>query len=146
MDSWTRWHPIDVFPCVWDKFRDAFRDGRIIAPYLVLSELADNATALSQWINDKNLHTYFVIDTDDVSRLAGNIISEYRDLIDLDSGRNQADPNVIALSIVKGFPLVTGEVRRTNIAKRHKIPDVCDDKNVEWFNVIEFMRREGWRF
>jgi len=146
MDAWSRWHPIKVFPCVWESFENALRNDRIVAPYLVLTEISQNAIALNKWINYRNLHTYFINDTNEVRELAAEIMGDYNDLVDHGRLRQQADPNVIALSMIKNFPLVTGEKPRKKVSERRKIPDVCMDKGVEWFNVVEFMKREGWKF
>jgi len=146
MDAWSRWHPIDVFPCVWERFETALKNNRIVAPYLVLTEILQNAIDLNKWINARHLQTYFINDTSEVRELASEIMEEYRDLVDIGRERQQADPNVIALSMIRGLPLVTGEKPRKKVTDRHKIPDVCIDKGVEWFNVVKFMKREKWCF
>ena len=146
MDAWSRWHPIDVFPCVWEAFNQAFLDNLIISPYPVLPEILKWAPDLNNWINENQHHTYFLINSDDVRKLSADILEKFPELIDIGRYPPQADPDVIALAKWHKIPVVSGEKHRRKDTDPPRIPNVCDDLNVKCFNVIEFMRRENWKF
>lgn len=146
LDAWSRWHPIDVFPCVWGSFSKAFLDDIIISPYPVLPEILKWAPDLSMWINDRRHNTYFLDNTSEVRTLSDDILERYDDLIDKGKYPPQADPDVIALAKLRDIPLVTGEKPRKKVTNPHRIPDVCNDLGVDCIDIIKFMRREKWLF
>ena len=65
----------------------------------------------------------------------------------LETGRNQADPWVIALArIVDRGIVVSDEGRSRNPAKKPKVPDVCDYFGVQCIKFHEFLEITDWQF
>jgi len=69
----------------------------------------------------------------------------YQRLVEDRKGTYGADPFVIALAKVENLAVVTGEKASQNPSKP-KIPDVCDELEIECLSILDLMRREGWRF
>ncbi len=72
------------------------------------------------------------------------MLSAYPELVKELSGRNQADPFVVALARVRRLTVVTEE--KVGVHKRPRIPMACEHFNVPCMNVVSFIRDCGWRF
>jgi Domain of unknown function (DUF4411) len=96
---------------------------------------------------ENNLTGFFVELTDSVQNAVTDILKNpnYQRLVEDRKGTYGADPFVIALAKVEDLIVVTGE-RATNNLNKPKIPDVCNDMGIECINILDLMRREGWRF
>ena len=154
MDSYIRWHPPDIFPCVWTEFENAIQSGIIISPYLVLGEMKKKASDLAIWADNPNRWRMFIENNDKVQELIVEILQEFRDtgFVNMNKIFPQADPDVIALAFIRRIPVVTGEKPQRKdrpsdpIKNPHKIPDVCKHYGVEWMNIVDFMREQEWVF
>ena len=58
---------------------------------------------------------------------------------------NGADPLVISQAQAENLIVVSGE-RTTNNPKKPKIPDVCNDLDIQCISILQLMRKEGWTF
>lgn len=59
-----------------------------------------------------------------------------------------ADAYVIALAKLNGGIVVTQETSvhtKPNTRRSHFIPDVCQDLGVPCINLLDLMRRKGWK-
>ena len=65
-------------------------------------------------------------------------------LIKPGTGRNRADPFVIATSLELGMTVVTEE--RGGSEAKPKIPSVCKALSIDCVSVVELIRRERWTF
>ena len=73
------------------------------------------------------------------------IMSKYGQLVDTKKNRSGSDPWVIALARARGLTVVTGEKATGNL-KKPKIPDVCRDLGVPCLEIVDFFRKQGWRW
>ncbi len=61
-------------------------------------------------------------------------------------GRSGADPFVIALAEQHDAIVVTQETPAGLNARSPKIPDVCNERDVAWINLLGLIQREKWVF
>ncbi len=152
MDSFIRWHPPDVFPCVWERIEQAIQNGVIISPRSVFDEMTYKASKLANWVNDPHKYHAFLENDNPTQELISKILEIFPDLIDSGRIKQQADPDVIALAFIRRIPVVTGEKPQRKdrpsdpIKNPHKIPDVCKHYRVKWMNIVDFMREQEWVF
>jgi len=141
--AWHELYPIDVFPKFWELMDQLVAEKRILAPDEVLRELAKKDDALHKWAKART--DVFVPFDESLLAKGAEITNKYRRLLEQKTGRNGADPWVIALAALRGAVLVTKEGPSGTLAKP-KIPDVCQAEKIEWITVLEVIRREKWSF
>lgn len=147
----NRNNPIDVFPSIWKKLRFLVEKNRLVAPREVLNEIKQNDDMLSKWA--KNQKKMFKEPTQKQIELVQEILKDFPALIDAER-KFDADPWVIAPAIelssstqqtlinIKRI-VVTEEKLREN---RVRIPLVCIKKSIDFIDIVELFRAEGWKF
>ena len=75
---------------------------------------------------------------------AREVLSRHPGLTKPGTGRNRADPFVIATAWELGMTVVTEE--RGGSEAKPKIPSVCRSLDIDCFSVVDLIRREGWTF
>lgn len=147
LDAWVRYYPIDTFPTFWVNFEKFITNGTGVASELIKHELTVKDDGCIKWFQSNRLDLFFQPIDDDIQNHVTELMKNpnYQRLVEDRKGTNGADPFVIALAQSKNLIVVTGEKATRNIAKP-KIPDVCNDLNIQCITVLELMRKEGWRF
>lgn len=147
LDAWVRYYPHDTFPSFWERFKVLIKSGSGIAVELIEHEISKKDDGCHKWFTQNNLNEFFIELTAAVQTEVSAILQNpnYQRLVEERKGTYGADPFVIALAKVEDLIVVTGERATNNIAKP-KIPDVCNDMGIECINILDLMRREGWRF
>lgn len=115
----------------WRFLDQAWVDGQLVIPSIVLDELAAQSTDVHAWVRDRRL---LLVEPDDsVQRLAGDLATRYRFKV----GYDAADPFVIAEAKVRGFTVATYEGRSPtgSVARARKrtdnIPTICATEGVK---------------
>ena len=147
LDAWVRYYPLDLFPSFWDKFHILAESKDVIAIELIGHELRTKDDGCYNWFKDNNLSYFFVEISIPVEKEVTEILRDpnYQKLVDDRKGTYSADPFVIALAIVEGLIVVTGERASNNILKP-RIPDVCNSIGIDCINILDLMRTEKWSF
>ncbi|BBL75750.1 hypothetical protein MishRS11D_28480 [Methylomagnum ishizawai] len=144
MDARIRHYPPDVFPSFWRGIDELLAEDRLKAPVLLLDETVPKDDELSGWV--KRNEDALIMPMDEAQQNAvAAILGTFPNLINPNKSRSMGDPFFIALAQVNGLILVTGEKNRGN-PNKPKIPDVCDALSIPCLNILELIRREGWRF
>lgn len=141
--AWHEAYAIDVFPTFWDNIEELIDDGRFIAPDEVFRETKRRDDDLHKWF--KKRKECFVAIDDDLQDAVSGVMAEFQFLVKNRPGKNAADPWVIALAMVNEATVVTEE-SYDNSKKYPKIPQVCQHYGIDYINVLELARKEGWRF
>lgn len=144
LDGWRRYYPPDVFPAVWRGFDDLIKQGHLRASEEVLVELKKRDDEVYEWAKKRKAQMFVPIDVSTQERVIV-ILDHHEKLVDTRRNRSAADPFVIALAMVEGCKVVTGE-KATNSADRPNIPDVCGALGVPCIELLELFRLEGWKF
>jgi predicted nucleic acid-binding protein len=143
LDAWVRYYPPDVFPTIWSQMDVSAKNGEIFVIEEVVRELEKKDDGIHGWIKERE--TIIVPIDDEVQKHVVQIMSKYSRLVDTKKNRSVGDPWVVALALVRGLTVVTGEKASGNLAKP-KIPDVCKDLGLSCLEMVDFFRKQGWRW
>lgn len=132
----------EFFPSLWADLERFVKQGLLIAPKEVLSELNRQDDEISRWAN-QNKWMFVDLDSDQTKELS-NILKVFPNIIDVDKIFD-ADPIIIALAKCQGWGVITNEKPSTK-PKNVKIPDVCNHYHIECLSLFDFFRRQGWRY
>lgn len=148
MDWQARFYPTDVFVGLKVRIEALISDGKLCGPEIVREELDSVGTpALKSWA--KSQSGLFVPLEPQLQGETAAIQSRYPELVDVKSGRESADPWVIALAKLRGWTVVSQETSASEKRKPPKsyyIPDVCRHLGIPCINLLGLMRKEGWTF
>src|SRR5437879_13226899 len=94
IDGWQRYYPPDVFPTLWTKLDVLVKNGEIISSEEVYVELAKKSDELHDWIKDRK--QMLVPLSEEIQRLASELLAKHPRLVDTIRRRSKSDPFVIA--------------------------------------------------
>lgn len=141
LDAWVRHYPIDVFPTIWRRLEDAIRSGLIFASEEVVRELERKDDEAYAWIKG---HPEMVVPfSAEIEAEVIRLMARFPRLVDTKKGRSGGDPFVIALAIVGGHSVITGE-HATGKLDVPRIPDVCKELGVPCLRILDFFREQKW--
>jgi len=142
LDAWTRHYPLDTFPTFWEHMNVAARDGTIHVSEEVVRELEKKDDGAAGWIKAR---PGMIITTDvAVQKKVTEILKTHPRLVNASKNRSGGDPFVIAVAAVHGLSVVSGELPSGSMRKPH-IPDVCAATGISCWNLLEFVRFQGWK-
>lgn len=140
LETWVRNFPRDVAPGLWERLEGLIDQGTIVAPDEVFEEIAKKEDEVHEWAKARRDRLFVPID-DAQAACVREIVNGYPNI--LRSGRNRADPFVVALAQVRGLTVVTEE-GLDGSDRRPKIPYVCGLRSVACTNVVGLMREQEW--
>ena len=143
IEGWFRLFPPDIVPGFWEGIDELIRNGELRATEEVLTELERKHDIIFNWACERQ--DLFIPIDERTQLIVRDILQNHRTLIDSRRNRSSADPFVIALAMMNSSIVVTEE-HPTESDNRPHIPDVCNAYNLEWINLVELIRREGWEF
>ena len=143
LDGWVRYYPPAHFPNLWDQIDLLIQGGRFHASEEVLIEVERHDESLNEWIEARR-EQIVIATTDEVAAVVQDILRSHERLVMSGSGRNRADPFVIAVARLHDAVVVTGE--RGGTPQRPKIPSVCADFGIRTINLLDLIKEEGWVF
>lgn len=174
-------HPIDIYSKFWIKLNQKLDsllcDGRLILTDLVKDEVIHTAGKREDgsddpavmWIKERSKYIQNISNDFDIVSKVQKIIELFPRSANIDDVPPDADPYLIAYSLLKreqvdlsgnvpNLVIITHEKRNrnTNIEKIRsqkpphqeitKIQSICDYYEIESMDVFEFFRAEGWTF
>jgi hypothetical protein len=120
----------------------AARDGTIHVSEEVVRELEKKDDGAAGWIKAR---PGMIITTDvAVQKKVTEILKTHPRLVNASKNRSGGDPFVIAVAAVHGLSVVSGELPSGSMRKPH-IPDVCAATGISCWNLLEFVRFQGWK-
>lgn len=141
--AWVRSYPPENFPNFWDNLDAMAQQGRILVPEEVYKELAAKQDELMEWVQDRT-EWLLAPTTTAVMLKVRDVLGRHPGLAKPSTGRDKADPFVVATAWQLGMTVVTEE--RGGSAQKPKIPSVCADLGIECQSVVDVIRRERWTF
>lgn len=142
---YTRTHPPDVAPGLWDRLANQIDAGVIVASEEVINEIRF-PEPLVKWVKERGAK--FRRETDeDVQVEVERIVNKYYHADFFDTPGDAADPFVVAVAIVDGCTVVCDEKKGKGPGKRKspKLPDLCDELGIDHINALELQRAIGVR-
>lgn len=147
IEVFANYYP-DQFPSFWDNVDDLIRADRLTSVRQVKQELEvrSDSDHIDEWVDRHE--KLFPTPSEDEMEKAREILSvpHFQQLIskkDRLRPKPAADPWIIARAAAIDGCVVTEEAHKPHSAK---IPNVCDHFGVDWCNVEDMLRQEGWRF
>ena len=148
IQAWQKYYSPKVCPSYWDILIILGNEGRIFLPEMVYEEIVRTEDDLSQWLKTSNIPIRKI--DENVTNCLKNIYSVnpiHKFLVDNTKSRSLADPWVIAHAINERATVVTKEEKVTAInSKKIKIPNVCDNMNIEWMNDFQMVKELNIKF
>jgi hypothetical protein len=140
--AWHEAYPLDVVATFWGKLEAAIDGDVVITPDEVIRETKKRSDGLHDWLKGRDK---CIVEIDeDIQDAVASLLQRYEALAKNRKGASAADPWVIATARVREA-IVVSEEALTDSEKRPKIPGVCKGIGVECINLLEFMRRQGWK-
>ena len=148
IQAWQKYYSPKVCPDYWDVLNILGNESRIFLPEMVYEEIVRTEDDLSQWLKSSNIPVRKI--DENVTNCLKIIYSAnpfHKFLVDNTKSRSLADPWVIAHAINERATVVTKEEKVTAInSKKIKIPNVCDNMNIEWMNDFQMITELSIKF
>lgn len=120
-------------------------EGAVISPDEVLLELERGGDEIHAWAAGHD--QMFQEPDEQVQAIVRTIVDRWPEFVPEESHDGVwADPYVIALAVVRGATVVTGEVLAQANARRPKIPNICRALDVPSTTLLGVLRTEGLTF
>ena len=123
-----------IFPSLWTKIENMFKDGTIISHREVFNEIKQGNDELVAWAKDNRdaFKEYDLENETEIIRQIGNIEAKFTDQ---KKETVHADPWLIAQAKVNNLTLITQE-------GHNGIPRICKLVKVDCVNLIGFLKKE----
>lgn len=149
-------YPKDIFSGLWKRIDELCKNERLIAPIEVKKEIEKGDDELKKWARDKLRKRMFKKPDKNQVEKVQETLKNYPFLSKSDKpDEPNADPWLIALAIVKNeeergkFEHMRNKyivISEESPTKPNRIPAVCRNFGIECISLIDFFRREGWKF
>jgi len=146
IESAQRWHPFSVFPGFWDGLLAQNRAGSLFTIKNVLDEVHDDDVI--NWL--KQIPTFIL-------PLEQKVVDEYKSLVNWVNNQKEfdateknefytkADGWLVAYASAYQMSVVSQEERAKSGSHQIKIPNLCDEKGVEFINFPKLIRRMDFK-
>lgn len=142
-------YPRNIFPGVWNKIEDLYRNKRLISPQKVKEEINRVDDDLKKWVNIKK-KMFVKPDEIQIQKLI-EIIKENPNFVDPTKTEDEADPFLIALARKEkesgklpfdDYIIITQESK----TKPNRIPTIAIKYGINSMNLLELFKAENWIF
>ncbi|MFA8342598.1 MAG: DUF4411 family protein [Rhodothermaceae bacterium] len=147
IEAWNKYYSPDFCGNYWDVLEKLGREGVLFIPAMVKKEIDKKDDELSQWL--KRNSSFVKPITEDVQIKLREIYakdSSHRRLVDTTKERSMADPWVIAHALAEDAVVVTKEALMGEASTKVKIPNVCENMDIEWMDDFSFIRETNILF
>ena len=139
-------YPIDTFPGVWEQMESIAETGELVSPREVFRELEKRTDELCGWAK-RNISFRDLNSSQEA--VVKDIMAQYgAKFVDISKLTPEADPFVIALAKSESRTVITQE-KHANLSgpqTKYKMPNVCDDYDVECIPILRFFQLKKWQF
>lgn len=143
-------YPFDIAPGFWEQLVEKASE-KIIIIEQVQREILRNEDLLTTWYNSQC--SKFTV----LRAPSQEVIEAYRKIINCinvnekykpsakEEFASVADSWLCAYALAQGGTIVTLEVYQAGIKNKIKIPNVCEEFEIKYINLLQFMREIGIR-
>lgn len=137
-------YPKDVFTKLWEKVSEYIKEGCIVSSIEVYEELKNQKNAdLGLWLS-KNTDNFLQVNSNQIKILKELLVKYPLFAV---GQENKADPILVSLAITENLTIITSEnLQKTPSPYIPKIPNLARDFDAKCINLIEFCRREGFKW
>lgn len=144
IDGLERYYPEASFPGLWEAIDDLIADGRFVVSEEVWEEAKKKDEVVKTWLEARK-DEIVAPTTTEVLETTQSILVQSPRMAMSGSGRNKADPFVVAVGERLSGVVVTGEGHDGN-ERRPKIPYVCQLRGLRCIRFTELIVAEQWTF
>ncbi len=148
IQAWQKYYAPSICPTYWDILSVIGQQNKLFLPEMVYEEITRTEDDLSKWLKSSQIPILKI--DEDVTICLQSIYSanpKHKYLVDNTKQRSLADPWVIAHAMKEKAIIVTKEEKVTALnSNRIKIPNVCDNMNLEWINDFQLVKELGLLF
>ncbi len=146
------YYGFDIVPAFWDWLDDAQENGQIGSIRSVYDELVAGDDDLADWARERKDSGWFIDVSDEATqsqlqRVAQwTMASNFKEPAKIDF-LGVADSILVAKAIASGASIVSHEsLFDPNIRRKIKIPNACEEFDVNYMSTFELLRHLGARF
>ncbi|AFY39867.1 hypothetical protein Lepto7376_3691 [[Leptolyngbya] sp. PCC 7376] len=143
MQPYRNNYPFDLFPTFWENLDVLIGEGRLFSVRACYDEIVYQEDELADWAKQRR-HIFWE-HTEALQQELKEVLSQVPTLYEAHTDRSGGDPYIVALARFKNAVLVSDE-QRSRKKKDLTIHQACDKLNIQSMRVVEFMRKEQWRF
>lgn len=144
-------YSFEIAPSFWRQLIEKGHN-KIIIVDKIRDEICRNEDELSQWL--KTNESFFIIKNSGDN----NILKNYAKIITSVKENEQykesakaefadvADSWLCAHAMTYDYIIVTQEIYEPDIKRKIKIPNICEEFNIDYINLLQFMKQIGIRF
>lgn len=143
IEAGVRTYPRANFPRLWEQIENLIAKGELVSPDEVLRELEKRDDDLFDWAKQQK-GLFVALDEETQIAVAAVLRTHPRFAAQI-TGRNQADPFVIALAKARKLTVVSEE-KGPGSADKPKIPEACKTHDVRCIRLLDLIRELGWKF
>lgn len=137
------YYSFDFCPAYWDWLDVEFETGKIASIDMVEHELKAGNDELLDWVKDRPEH-FLLCDDAETQRLVGVITQDLMEgdynQQNRDSFLSGADPWIIAKAKTMDATVVSHESKITQQGKKVKVPNICQQYDVECISTFELLK------
>jgi len=138
IEPWNKYYAPEISPAYWARMDELAQDGIVFCTWEVRRELEKQSDGLWLWAKERP-HLFRQEDREVLLQLR-RVLAACPKSIGQGKGKHSADPLVIAHAIVENAVVVTKEESNS---KKYKVPDVCQELNVDWIPDYVIAREIG---
>jgi Domain of unknown function (DUF4411) len=143
VNAWNKLYQPDIFPSIWEHIDAAWRTGAIVITEQVYLEIEKKDDELFAWCTERR--SLFRPISDPQQDCLTALMSRHRRIAASGSGRNFADPFVIALAQTFSPRLTVITEEDFGKETNPKIPYLCKQEGLQWTNFNGLLRATKWK-
>jgi len=138
------YYGIDQVPQFWDWLLRSAQNGIVKMPFEIHDEIAISTGLLKDWITAAEVKRALILDEEVDQDLVDQVLSKgyAPDLNDSEIEKVGRDPFLVAYALAQpNRVVVTKEVSKPSKRRANrKVPDVCNDVEVQWMKDFDFFK------
>ncbi len=151
ISAWNSWYRPDNHPDFWDALSGLGNEKRLLVSDQVLEELKEGGADSPLYLWLKNRETHLCVPSNRaVQKEQQRLVRTYHRMgfgvNNVPSGKDYADPFVVAVACIRGALVITDETMRRRPESKIRIPEVCRLEGLRARPIHAIIREEGWRF
>jgi len=152
IEPFNNYYSLEYVPGFWDALIREHQRGNIFSINAIKNEVTKKEDGLKQWLESPNLPKSFFLDEDEPALKTYESIIAWTRSHSLFTPQNQqlfasgADGILVAYAKVHGMVVVTQEKPAASNTTKVKIPNVCEQFDVQHVNVVEMLQALNVRF
>lgn len=143
INAWNKLYQPDLIPSIWSHVDDLLNREVIVVTEQVHEEIIRKDDALAAWCAERK--ALFRRVDDALQDCLSQLMARHERIAAVGSGRNYADPFVIALAQTFNPVLTVVTEEERGKPTNPKIPYLCQEEQINCINFNALLRATGWK-